>query len=439
MTDLSVTFVGKKLRSPIGVGSHALVRAEHDPQALCTHLKGYVDAGAGYVYTPFISPELKHPKGMAPVYKFQAMTAREPFAREGLLSATDAERIMSRLEEGLRLLDLLKKSLPSDVPVIANLIGPGSDPEGWAKHCKKFEDAGADIIELNCSCPIPAATASAVESYIAGDLSEAAGALLGDSPALLVPVVEAAVKAVKIPLGVKMTPETGFPRLVGLAEAIKKAGAKFITAINAPITCGPPDIYNDGKGKWAGIEDNLICGVQGPMNRYLCYRNMATISMFVPGIELAACGGLVEPEHVVEAMMLGARIAEFSAGLIWRGTRIISDTIEFLEKDYMPRMGYQSVDDFIGVGIKHIKPCEEVDWRMEECVSTTDPKRCVRCGICATGICDARSLKENPLRLEVDEEMCYGCGLCLAVCPEHAVNIIEKKHKVIGVSFIPSR
>jgi len=439
MADLSITFAGKKLRSPLGVASHALVRPEHDPQALSAHLNGYVDAGAGFVYTPFINPELRHPKGMAPAYKFMSIRSREPFACEGLLVAADAERIMSRLEEGLRLVDLLKKSLPPDVPVIANLIGPGADPEGWAEHCKKFEDAGADIIEMNVSCPLPAATAEATGDYGAGELSEAAGVLLGDSPALLTPVVEAVVKAVKIPVGVKMTPETGFPRLVGLAESIKKAGASFITGINAPITCSPPDIYNEGKAKWVGIEDNMICAALGPMDRFICYRNLASLSMFVPGIELAGVGGLVEPEHVVEAMMLGARICEFSSGIFWRGTKLIEDTIDFLEKDYMPRMGYKSVEDFIGLGVKHIKPVEDIDWKMEDYVSTIDARRCVRCGICCNGICDARSLKENPLRVELDEEMCYGCGMCLAICPEHAVNIIEKKHKVVGVSFLPSK
>ena len=85
-------------------------------------------------------------------------------------------------------------------------------------------------------------------------MSEAAGSLLGDSPALLIPVVKAVVDRVNIPVGVKMTPETGFPRLVGIAEEIKKAGAKFITGINAPITCGgPPRTFTKGaKGNgWA--------------------------------------------------------------------------------------------------------------------------------------------------------------------------------------------
>ena len=438
MADISVTFAGKKLRNPLGVASHALTSPEHDPQALADHLKGYVDAGAAFVYTPFINPEAKHPKGYAPAYKFMGIGSREPFAMEGLLVACDAERIMCRLEEGLKLVDLLKKTLPADVPVIANIIGPGADAAGWEEHAKKFEDAGADIIELNVSCPLPAMTADAVECYTTGELTGAAGSLLGDSPALLRPVVEAAVKAVKIPVGVKLTPETGFPRLVTVAEAIKAAGAAFISGINAPITCSPPDIYNDGKAKWPGIEDHMLCAALGPWDRFLCYRNLSTLSMFVPGMELAAIGGLVEPEHIVEAMFLGGRVAQLSSGLFWRGTKLIEDTVKFLD-DYMDNMGYKSTDDFIGKAIMHMKPVEDIDWKMEDYVSITDDRACVRCGICSKGICDARTLKDHPLRMEVNEDMCYGCGLCHAVCPQHAISIVEKKHKVIGVSFIPSK
>lgn len=438
MADISTTFAGRKLRNPLGVASHALTSPEHDPEALADHLLGYVEAGAAYVYTPFVNPEPKHPRGMAPAYKFMGVGARAPFAREGLLVVCDAERIMCRLEEGLRLIDLLKKRLPSDVPVIANIIGPGADASGWAEFAKKFEAAGADIIELNVSCPLPGFTAEAVEAYASGELVGAAGALLGDSPSLLRPVVEAVVKAVSIPVGVKVTPETGFPRIVGLGQMIKDAGAAFITGINAPMTCSPPDIYNDGKAKWAGVEDHSLCAALGPWDRFLCYRNLAALSMFVPGIELAAVGGLVEPEHVVEAMMLGARVCQLSSGLFWRGTDLFASTVEFLHK-YMDRMGYKSTTDFIGKAISHFKPVEELDWRHEDFVSVTDNRKCVRCGICASGICTARVMKENPLRVEVNEDMCYGCGLCEAVCPEHAITIVEKKHKVIGVSIMPSR
>lgn len=435
MPSLEVIFVGKKIRSPIGVASHAIFNGGLiDPEAECQHLLRYVEMGAGFVHTPFICPEENHPPELPPAWKFMRISSRQPFAAEGLLVATDARRIMCRLKPGLTLIERLKSKLPNDVIVIANMIGPGADPRGWAEHCKRAEDAGADAIEMNVSCPLPAATAKAVEAYETSEISEVAGALLGDSPTLLLPVVQEVTKNVKVPVGVKFTPETGFPRLVGLAEGVKKKGAKFISGINAPITCAPPDIYKGGQGKWPGLRLNPICAALGPWNRFLLYRNLAALSLFVPDVELTAIGGLVEPEHVVEAMMLGARICEFSSGILWKGTSLIRETLQFLEQ-YMQNQGYRSPSDFIGLAVQYIKPLEEVDWRIEDFVATVDDRLCTRCGRCAQNICNARKLENNPLRIVIDSRYCIGCGLCQAICPEGAISLVEQKHPVVGVSL----
>ncbi len=435
MIDLSVEFVGKTLRSPIGIASHAVLnQGLSGSEQETDQLKMYADHGVGYVHTPFICPEEEHPKDAPPGWKFQHVRSREPFRMEGLLVATEARRIMCRLNAGLAMIESLRETLPEDVAVIANMIGPGGDAEGWAELCAMAEEAGADIIEMNVSCPLPAATAKAVSSYSEGELSDAAGALLGDSPQILLPVVKAVVERCTIPVGVKLTPETGFPRVVGLAEGIKNAGAAFISGINAPITVGPPDIYKGGKGKWVGLSENPICAALGPWDRYLLYRNLGAISAFVPGIELAGIGGLVEPEHIVEAMMLGARVCELSSGLLWKGTGLIVDCLEFL-KEYMARQGYRSVEEFIGIGVQYIKPVEEIDWRQEDFIATVDDRLCTRCGRCANNICLARTLADNPLRIVIDSRYCIGCGLCQSICPENAISMVEQKHPVIGISF----
>jgi len=426
VANTEVVFAGKKLRNPIGVASHAsLSTAGIVPEKLADHLMRYVDCGASFLYTPFTNPETEHPKDKLPGWRFQNIRSRFPFAMEGLVVSADAYRIMARLDTTLRAIEILKRAVPDGVVVIANIIGPSADKKGWAEHAKKFEQAGADIIEMNVSCPLPATEAKAVSGYLAEEISEAAGVLLGDSIPLLLPVVEEVVKAVKIPVGVKMSPETGFPRLVGLAESIKKAGVAYISGINSPLTAGPPDIYNGGKGKWPQMEGNAICPALGPWDRFLCYRNVAAITMFVPGIDVAAIGGLVEKEHVIEAMMLGAKITELSSGIFWRGTDFIKESIEFLEH-YMDTQGYSTVDDFIGLGIQDFRPVEELDWRLGEVVPEIDDSKCTRCNICAKNICFARTST-----IELNEEYCSGCGLCAAICPLKAITMVEKKHKVL--------
>lgn len=433
MADLSVNFAGKKLRSPLGIASHAIFNGGLvDPLVEAEHLKKYADIGAGFVYTPFINNEEEHPADAPPAWKFMNIHSRSPFAMEGLLVATEARRIMCRRDAGLTLIETLRKTMPDDVAVIANMIGPGADKEGWADLCRLAEGAGADIIEMNVSCPIPAAEASAVADYRSGDLCEAAGALLGDSPNLLTPIVAEVAKAVDIPVGVKFTPETGFPRVVALAQSVKDAGAAFVSGINAPITVAPPDIYKGGRGKWPGLEANPICAALGPWDRFLLYRNLGAISLFVPGLELTGIGGLVEPEHIVEAMMLGARICQLSSGLLWKGKGLIKECLDFLES-YMQNQGYASVEEFIGAGIPFIQPVENLDWRSEDFLAVVDDRLCTRCGRCATGICTARTLRENPLRIVTDPRLCLGCGLCQAICPENAVSMVKQKHKVLGI------
>ena len=68
----------------------------------------------------------------------------------------------------------------------------GSDPEAIAIGAKRIEEAGADIVDINMGCPVKKVVSS-------GD-----GSALMKDPDLAARVAEAAVKAVKVPVTVKM-------------------------------------------------------------------------------------------------------------------------------------------------------------------------------------------------------------------------------------------
>ncbi len=242
--DLSVNFAGVKMRSPVGVASQApFSPLAMSPVYLTEMLLKHVEAGAGFVHTPYIHPQYEHPKNRLPTGRF--MKAEVPgFGKLGMYAVAESYRIEMRLREGLQLVDNLKDCLPKDVPVIANILGPGADPHGWAEHAAKLEAAGADIIELDVSCPLPAGAAGAVEAYTSERIPEHAGVLLGDLPSLTVAVAKAVVERCNIPVGVKMSPEVGFPRLIGFVEQLKEAGVHWVSSINAVLSVAPPDIYN---------------------------------------------------------------------------------------------------------------------------------------------------------------------------------------------------
>ncbi len=420
--DLSVEFAGVRMRSPVGVAAQApfappSIAVDKMTELLLKH----VEEGAGYVHTPYINAELAHPPNKLPTGRFMKAEVKR-FGRQGMWCTAESYRIEMRLDAGLRLVDALKKRCPDDVPVIANIMGPGAEPDAWADHAAKFEAAGADIIELDVSCPLPATALGAVEAYITEELPEHAGVLLGDIPKLTAAVTAECVKRTGVPIGVKFSPETGFPRLVAFAEQIEAAGAKFITSINAPLSVAPPDIYNGGKSLYAGLDANPISPALGPWTRYLCYRNIGTIALFVPGIDQAAVGGLVEPEHVVEAMMLGAKICEFSSGTLWKGWSLIRQANAFLGK-YMQQQGYSSLDDFRSLGVQYIMPADLVDWGLGRLAAKVDDSKCTGCGICCHNLCWAMSLDKEAELAVCDEDLCGTCALCVTICPEGAVSL----------------
>lgn len=81
-------------------------------------------------------------------------------------------------------------TFPDEHPVSMQVFG--NDPERLASAARAAADAGADVVDLNCGCPVPKITKSG------GGIS-----LMRDAP-LFARCVGAMVKAVRVPVTVKM-------------------------------------------------------------------------------------------------------------------------------------------------------------------------------------------------------------------------------------------
>jgi len=448
MADLTTTFAGLKMRSPIGIAPlNRAIGYASNPRVQADWLMRFVDEGAGFIYTGNTRPAKSSPSELKPALKFLKVACKGFAEKEGIFTTGDVDACIHYLDSTLETISIVKPKLPSQVIFIGDISGEGADIDSWVKQAKTFEEAGVDAIELDMSCPLPLMDAQAISKLkssrkrhrstdLEADLSSIEMIVLkelglsphlGDTPAVLEPIVRACVEAVKIPVGVKPSAESGFPRLVAIAKICKDAGAKFIANINAPITVAPPDLSNQGRPLWEKLHlpINPIAAACGPWDRYQCYKATGTIATFVPGVDVAAVGGLVNPEHAVEVLMMGASHVGLSSAFFWKGYKSISRFNHFLNR-YMDENGFEKMDDIIGLSKKYVRPIDDsIDWGIGKVVSKLDKGKCTQCGICWQNYCPVIYEGEDGYP-EVDEEHCQACGMCVAICPSGAYEIKEK-------------
>ncbi len=438
---LATTFAGVKMRSPVGVAPINIPRGERSvitPEIHAEILLKHVEAGAGYVYIPcidYISEELI--AKLRPIAQPRESVARPHGARLmrlqprgygpdallhlGMTSLVSAEANIETFKLVKKTLDIVKKRLPEGVPILAVSSPLGNFAESAVASAKNAEELGIDLLEVNFGCGLTPSIEGAIDYYLERKFPLVMGGpLLGEHFDLVENITREVLKAVRIPVGVKLTPEIGFPRVVGLARNLRDMGVKYIEIANFGPAIAPPDIYNRGKSLWPYVEGNPFVAGCGSSLRMACYKNVAGIAKFAPGIEVAASGGLMTPEHVVEVMMLGAGIAELCTGILFQGRSLLRRTTEFLER-FMEEQGYNSIEEIVGLGIQYILPSDKVEFYPGRVVAEVDPAKCKESGLCTDHVCVA-TVRENG-KAKVIPEACDGCGLCVENCPHGAIRL----------------
>ncbi len=435
---LNVTLAGVEFRSPIGVSAVGGLygKGGYSPKVRAEILLKHAEAGAGYIYVPAGGGSLteatktkvqemprpeKKPAGWPGQRAIMMRVAGVPATYRLSLSAYRGQNDGgegSLISE--ELIKILQDKKPKDVRLVGTVGGLGDLPDTFVDGAKKCEELGVDLIQLNLSCPSPPTWRNAVDEFLEKRYSaRMGGALIGQHPDLVEKITRAVVKAVKIPVGVKLTAETGFPSVVGIARHARDAGAKWIESINMGTVIAPPDIYHQGKPLWPFVDCNPWAQIHGSWLRPISYKHVAAIAKYAPGIDIAASGGLMTPEHCVEVMMLGARLSQLCTGVIEKGNSLIRQCNAFLSK-FMVQQGYQSLEEFIGIAQQYIKDNEEV--HIMNTVAELDEAKCTVCGACADALCTALSLESGSIKL--DTEKCDGCGICSLSCPAGAFKLI---------------
>jgi len=348
--DLSIHFCGVKFENPFCLSSSPVgYHAE-----MCA--RAY-DAGWGGIVYKTLGLE-KSFKVVMPSPRLNAYNVGD----KRFVGLQNAEQITDRpIKDNIKDLIWLKKNYPNKV-LISSIMGYiDSD---WGELAKMSEDAGADMLELNFSCPQMA--------------HKNAGHRVGQDFHAVAGFTEVVKKASKLPVIAKMTPN--ITDMLPVALAAKNGGADAIAAINTIRAITEIDINNftplpniHGKSSPTGFS--------GPAAKPIALRfvselyNSKQLNLPISGI-----GGIETWIDALHFLLLGASNLQVTTGIMKYGYRIVEDMIEGLS-DYMLERNIKSLEDIIGKAAQKIVDPSEFNTRFQV-VSVIDESKCIGCGQC---------------------------------------------------------
>ena len=387
-TDLSIDFCGVKFKNPFLLSSSPVSNS-------ADMVARSFDAGwGGVVFKTLNSDRLPiiHPSPR--MHCIDYGSKRE-------MAVQNVEMISDRpLKHNLTEFLYLKKNYP-DHPIIASIMGFFLDE--WVYLAKAAEDNGADMLELNFSCPHMCI--------------EGAGHKVGQAFKLLEGFTEAVKKAVSIPVIAKMTPN--ITDMNEPAMYAKNGGADAISAINTVRGISGigledfvprPNVF--GKG--------AISGTSGPSVKPIGLNFIASMAQNQKlGLPLSGIGGIETWIDTLEYILLGASTVQVTTGIMHYGYRIVEDMIEGLS-DFMAEKGVARVSDLVGKALPNLNETEAFDLDRQG-IASYHMDLCIGCGqcyiVCRDAAGQAIEWNAETRRPNLIEDKCLSCMLCKFVCP----------------------
>jgi NADPH-dependent glutamate synthase beta subunit-like oxidoreductase/dihydroorotate dehydrogenase len=260
-------------------------------------------------------------------------------------------------DEGLRLVDDAKKVL-KELILFANITYAGDKGvEGWVNMAKKFEEVGADIIELNMCCPNMSYN---VELSKGDDKSclIRTGASLGQEADVVAEIVKEIKKAIKIPLFVKLTPEGG--RSAQIAKVLYEAGADAVGGTANRLGMPPIDLDNPGKAAYHLQDEISMSCHSGAWLKPLALRDTYEIrKVNGPEPKIMATGGIRNATDAIEMIMCGADLLGICAATLISGFGFIGDVIKDL-KEYMDKHNFKNLREMRDLVVPLVKSAPEL-------------------------------------------------------------------------------
>lgn len=386
--DLSIDFCGVTFKNPFLLSSSPVSNSAEMVE------KAYEMGWGGVVFKTLNSDRIPiiHPSPRMNSYHY---------GHKRLVGLQNVEQISDRpLKDNLLDYLYLKKKYPEHV-LISSIMGFSNDE--WEYLAKVSEDNGADMLELNFSCPHMCV--------------EGTGHHVGKAFDLIERFTATVKKAVSIPVIAKMTPN--ITDMNEPALHAKRGGADAISAINT--VSGISEVgLNDLVPKPNIFGIGAISGTSGPAVKPIGLHFIADMAKCEElNLPLSGIGGIETWIDALEYLLLGASTIQVCTGIIHFGYRIVEDMIEGLS-DFMISKGVTRVKDLVGASLKHLDSTDKFDLKRQG-VAGYDLDKCVGCGQCYIVCRDAggQALEwdEKTRRPALIEDKCLSCMICSFICP----------------------
>lgn len=302
MSNLSTKYIGLNLRSPIIAGSCGITNS-------IEHLIEIEKAGAGAVVLKSIFEEQ-----IANEASKNILDQNLDFMYTEAIDYINNYTEIQKIEEYIQLIKDAKKAI--SIPVIASVNCTSAGE--WTKYAKKFQDAGADAIELNIFI-LP------VDFNINSDQYENQ----------YFEIIDKVKKEVSIPIAVKTSLYfSGFAKMM---EKMSWSGVDGIVMFNRFYS---PDIDIDNFKIHAS-------NIFSKGDEYTLPLRWTAIMFDRFKADLCASTGVHDGETVVKMLLAGANAVQVASVLYKPGIKVIAEMNLFLE-NWMKKHDYISIDQFRG-------------------------------------------------------------------------------------------
>jgi len=221
-----------------------------------------------------------------------------------------------------------KDAIPELVEEAKNLGKPiivsigGINENEFLEVASIAEEAGADALELNLSCPH-------TKGY---------GIEIGADPSNVYAVVKTVTSSIRIPVIVKLGLSDN---VIKSCEKALEAGAKALTLINT-IKAMYIDVYSTKP-----VLTNIYGGLSGPPIHPIAVRIVYDVFRELQP-EIIGCGGVHTWRDAAEFILAGAKAIQVGSALNFNAYNVIKSIIEGLEK-WLEMLNFKRLDDVVGL------------------------------------------------------------------------------------------